>query len=223
MATKKTTKASKKVVKEEVSSEPLYPYTTTPNSLRRFLEMVPQKPKPPRITGDTLKVWGFKNSNDATVLRALKKLELLNSNGDTTPIYAEFMHRDIGASVLGRQIKSVYSALFENVANPGTASTEELTNFFNIHSGGSEKTIRFQIDTFKALAAYATFGESDPLETPDSSIDGTQGPSHTTRSGSSGTPPIHIDLHIHLPENKSKSDYDAIMESIANHLYKRNP
>jgi len=219
MAKKIASKTASKAPKDEVSSEPRFPYATTPNSLRRFLEMVPQKPKPPRVTGDTLKVWGFKNSNDQSILRVLKKLGLLGSNGDTTPIYAEFMRKDVGAATLGRQVKSVYSSLFENVANPETASTEELTNFFNIHSGGSLKTIRFQIDTFKALATYATFGAADPLERPEvSQVNGAQ---ELQRGRQSGTAPaIRIDLHIHLPENKSKSDYDAIIESIASHLYK---
>src|SRR3989338_8913681 len=157
---------TKKTQRESMTAEPAYPYTTVPNSLRRFLELVPQKPKPPKVNGDTLKVWGLKNSNDQSILRVLKKLDLLSSNGDTAATYAEFMRPDIGASVLGQKIKSVYSKLFENVANPGTASTEELTSFFNIHSGGGEKTIRFQIDTFKALSAYATFGQSDPLQSP---------------------------------------------------------
>jgi len=213
---------TKKTQRESMTAEPAYPYTTVPNSLRRFLELVPQKPKPPKVNGDTLKVWGLKNSNDQSILRVLKKLDLLSSNGDTAATYAEFMRPDIGASVLGQKIKSVYSKLFENVANPGTASTEELTSFFNIHSGGGEKTIRFQIDTFKALAAYATFGQSDPLQSSETSLEnGSE--SSGVRTGGMTLPAIRIDLHIHLPENKSKSDYDAIMESIANHLYKRTP
>ncbi len=181
--------------------------------------MVPQKPKPPKVTGATLKVWGLKNSNDHSILRVLKAVDLLGANGDTTPTYAEFMTKDKGPAALGKKIRAVYSTLFENVPNPEKASNADLTNFFNIHSGGGERTIRYQIDSFKALANFATFGEADPLAgngTQDASNAGVDG-----AGGRAGEPVLRVDLHIHLPENKSRADYDALLESIATHLYNR--
>ncbi len=197
--------------------DPKYPYTLTPNSLRRFLDLVPTKPKPPKIIGDTLKVWGLKNTNDASIIRVLKKIDLLSSGGEPTSHYADFMKKDIGPAVLGQRIRVVYGPLFDNVTNPEKANNEELRSFFNINSGGSTETIRLQIETFKALAAYATFGATDPLPPLH--------PHHVANNnnpelGNEG-PAVRIDLHIHLPENKTKSDYDAILESIANHIYKR--
>lgn len=202
---------------EATYGNPLFPYCTVPKSLRRFLETVPTKPKPPKITGGTLKVWGFRSSNDISILRVLKELGLLSSAGEPTTYYAGYMNKETGAAVLGARIKAVYEGLFQNVTNPEKASNDELKSFFNIHSGGGEKTIRFQIETFKALAAYATFGETDPLEqSVGVSIDEVASP----KGAVGGNPAIRIDLHIHLPENKTKADYDAILESIANHLYK---
>jgi hypothetical protein len=196
------------------SGNPRYPYTVAPKSLRRFLELVPQKPKPPKITTSTLRTWGFKSGNDLSILRVLKEIELLSPAGEPTQHYGDFMKTGTGAAALGRQIKKSYEALFQNVSNPEKSSNDELRNFFNINSGGSERTIQLQIDTFKALVAYATFGDNDPLA--QDSLE------HSANDSGSpvGTPAIRIDLHIHLPENKSKSDYDAILESIANHLYK---
>lgn len=218
-ASSRTKQPESKAASVRASSEPKYPYCTTPKSLRRFLEMAPEKPKPPKVVGSTLKVWGLKNSNDQTILRVLKALGLLTSSGETTPIYADFMKRETGPATLGRQIRSVYPELFQNVAKPETASNDDLKNFFNIHSGGSEKTVRLQIDTFKALAEHATFGQSDPLDgSIEENGDSNKGPLKTPARNE---PTIRIDLHIHLPENKSKSDYDAILESIATHLYKR--
>jgi hypothetical protein len=37
-----------------------------------------------------------------------------------------------------------------------------------------------------------------------------------------GKAALHVDLHIHLPENKSRADYDAIFASIAEHLLGKN-
>lgn len=205
--------------KSEETGTPKYPYTTMPQSLRRLLEIIPTKPKPPKVNGNTLKIWGFKNTNEQSMLRVLKALSLLTNNGDTTEGYASFMRKDIGASVLGKLLQDTYVELFENVANPGTATNDDLVSFFNIHSGGSEKTIKMQIETFKALASHATFGKTDPLEQP---VGSTSISTVAPETRGSSDPVIRIDLHIHLPENKTKGEYDAIMESIATHLYKRS-
>ncbi len=202
--------------KDRAHGSPAFPYTITPNALRRFLEMVPNKPKPPKITQSTLKVWGLKNNNDRSIIPVLKKLELLSASGEPLAPYGEFMKKETGPAALGRQIKRVYGGLFENLNNPEKASHEELKNFFHIHSGGSESSIKYQIDTFKVVASYATFGNSDPLEQPETL------PTNSPKAnrGVAEGPTVRIDLHIHLPENKTKSDYDAIMESIATHLYR---
>ena len=195
------------------ATQPAFPYTVAPKSLRRFLELAPQKPKPPKVTSSTLQTWGFKSHNDQSVLRVLKTLGLLSQNGDTTQAYADYMKAGTGAATLGKLIRKTYEALFQNVSTPEKASNQDLTNFFNINSGGSERTIQLQVDTFKALTAFATFGDADPLEQPDENDEG----------GGAGpkSPAIRIDLHIHLPESKTKADYDAIIESIANHLYQK--
>lgn len=218
MSKKNNNKIAKSKKNEVVHGEPKFPYSTTPNSLRKFLEMAPNKPKPPKINSETLKVWGLKNTNDQSILRVLKKIDLLSTSGETTSHYSEFMKKESGATTLGKQIMSVYKSLFDNVPNPDKASDEELKNFFNIHSGGGEQTIKYQIDTFKALANFASF---DGNHTP---VDGA--PVYHTPEGDendkpkSNTPSIHIDLHIHLPENKSKADYESIIESIADKIFK---
>lgn len=218
--TKKTKKkkAASKAARNETGTDPKFPYCNKPKSLRRFLEMVPDKPKPPKVTGATLKVWGFSDTNDQSILRVLKAVDLLSTNGETTQTYADFMTKDKGPGVLGKKIREVYSTLFENVTNPEKGSTGDLTSFFNIHSGGGEKTIRFQIDTFKTLASFATFGEADPLS--GNEVRG-EAANADKNKGRDLEPAIRVDLHIHLPENKTRADYDALLESIALHLYGR--
>jgi hypothetical protein len=39
--------------------------------------------------------------------------------------------------------------------------------------------------------------------------------------GTPDLPPIKIDLHIHLPENKTTRDYEAIIQDIARYIYGR--
>ncbi len=217
MVAKKTNKNS--TTSSATYGAPKYPYSSTPSSLGRFLSMVPAKPKPEKVNPATLKAWGFKNTNDQSIIRVLKAIEFLTPTGEPTTNYEEFMQPGKGPATLGRQVRKVYATLFNTVSNPGNAPQEELKGFFNTYGGGSEKVVQLQIQTFKAMAGHATFGSSDPLSQPEESP---EGDSQNYLGGGSGFPTIRIDLHIQLPENKTKADYDSILESIAKHLYGKN-
>lgn len=200
--------------------EPRFPYTTQPQALRRLLAEIPKRPRPPKISLDTLKAWKVSSNNNArTAISVLKKLGLLGPNGEPTDIYAEFMKKEAGPAVLGKRIREVYKVLFENSHAPHNEPDHELRNLFNIHSGGADDAMRLQVQTFKALSEYANFdGSSDRP-----GVNGMESRVGDSVKSDNGTrlPPIQVDLHIHLPENKSSRDYEAIIQDIAKYIYGR--
>ncbi|MEM6332109.1 MAG: DUF5343 domain-containing protein [Planctomycetota bacterium] len=208
------------------TSKPKYPYSTIPGALRQALALIPEKPRPPKLSIDVLKSWGIKNNNASTILRVMRDVGLLNGSNEPTPEYTEFMTPTSGPLVLGRLIRSRYPQFFEAHHEPHRESADSLRSLFNIHSGGEEKTIQLQMQTFKALCDHATFdgggsaksgsGSNATLE-PVSARDSAGGAELVRGSG----PVIHIDLHIHLPENKSRRDYEAMFEDIARCIYGR--
>ncbi|HMJ10626.1 MAG TPA: DUF5343 domain-containing protein [Polyangiaceae bacterium] len=159
-------------------------------------------------------------TNDATPAGVLKKLGLLSTAGEPLEPYTDFMQSPpSGPRALGVRIKQVYKALFETSHEPHK-NAEELRTFFNIHSGGGERALDYQVQTFKALCDYADFsGSSEPVSL------GSGGASAGPADGPTGTPaqlpPVRIDLHIHLPENKSARDYESIIQDIAKYIYGR--
>ena len=203
-------------------TQPKFPYTTSPVALRKLLKEIPQRPKPGKLSLSIMKTWGTTGSNDVTPLRVLKNLGLLGSNGEPLDGYVEFMKSPpAGPRSLGARIKEQYKSLFESSHEPHK-DTAELRKFFNIHSGGAEKTIDLQIQTFKALCEHADFTGSSSDGKPggagasDADADASKG-----KNGGPGLPPIKIDLHIHLPENKTTRDYEAIIQDIAKYIYGR--
>jgi hypothetical protein len=203
--------------------EPKFPYTTDPKSLRRLLAEIPKRPRPTKLTFDTLKAWNVSNNNNArTAINVLKKLGLLGSTGEPTPKYVEFMKTGTGPVVLGACIKELYGVLFENSHAPQDESEDVLKNLFHIHSGGGEDAMRLQIQTFKALSEYAKF--TLPGEHVTSSGTAVRDTGNVQRANppEQHLPPIQVDLHIHLPENKSSRDYEAIIQDIARYIYGRN-
>jgi hypothetical protein len=149
----------------------------------------------------------------------LKKLGLLGAAGEPNEQYVEFMKTGTGPSVLATRIKDIYRVLFVDSHAPHEESDEEIKKLFHIHSGGGDDVMRLQIQTFKALAEFADFkGVGGPPE-----INGNNGGTREDGAthGGSKLPPVNVDLHIHLPENKTTRDYEAIIQDIARYIYGR--
>jgi hypothetical protein len=203
-------------------STPKFPYTTKPSSLRKFLAMVPQKPKPGKINSTLIKSWGFKDTNDATMIRVLKAVGLVGADNTPTPDYIAFMHKGTGPGHLAQKVRELYPALFEASHSPHTEPTASLENLFNIHSGGATGTIAQQMQTFKALCDHADFSGSVSPPAATSIVSTTERKEISGKAGTaSNGPTIHIDLHIHLPGNKSRRDYEYMFEDIARYIYGR--
>jgi len=205
--------------KADDQGTPIFPYTTEPKALRRLLAEIPKRPKPPKLDMPKLKAWDVsKNNNARTAINVLKKIGLISEGGVPTENYIEFMKTGTGPGVLANRLREVYRPLFEATHAPQSESDDELKKLFNIHTGGSEDLMRLQVQTFKALAEHANFTDNPTLDGKPAA--GATPPS-SSRLGGGLLPPIQIDLHIHLPENKTTRDYEAIIQDIAKYIYGR--
>jgi hypothetical protein len=208
----------------QTTSAPKFPYTTRPAALRKFLAEVPRRPRPPKINQDLLASWEIRGNDATTVTRVLKALNLVSTSNEPTDAYTAFMHAGTGPSVLAHRIRETYTPLFNASLEPYKESQDTLRNLFNIHSGGAPATIEYQIQTFKALCENADFAATSS-PTANAILTPPGAPTTTAPSGSTGTlfdgqGAVHIDLHIHLPENKNSRDYQYIIQDIARFIYR---
>lgn len=217
--------APSKTLRVKAETIPKFPYTNKPGSLRKFLKAIPGKPKPNKFDRSLLKSWGFGDSNDYSLLRVAKAVGLLNENNEPTDTYVAFMRMGDGAKALAPKIRNVYAPLFQASHAPYNESSESLKNLFNIHSGGGETTLGFQIQTFKALCDHADFSgiQSDYEASTISTGGATNSTTQTANSAPGSGPAININLHIHLPENKTSRDYEAIIQDIGRYIFGRQP
>jgi hypothetical protein len=228
MATKKSSakNSSKKASKQRRPPAPplddrgqaAFPYTTRPGSLRRFLAEVPRRPRPTRVNKDLLASWGMRGAEDYTIVRVLKAVGLVTDNNEPSDNYTAFMRAGTGPTVLAGLIRRTYAPLFEASHQPHREPTESLQNLFNIHSGGA--TIELQIQTFRALCDFADFeAEAKVIEATGPTKQSMDRRGEISSSLTQSGPPIHIDLHIHLPAGKTSRDYQYIIQDIAKYLY----
>ncbi len=231
MPSKKLPASTKpKATKPRAETEPKFPYTTKPSSLRRFLQEIPKKPRPAKFDRALLRSWSFADANDHSVLRVLKAVDLLNEKNEPSELYAQYMHLQGGAAALAEPLRRIYAPLFQAAHQPYNESNEQLQNLFNIHSGGSDRTLEQQIQTFKALCENTIFDAKErPSATPSASSDTLPNPgttattaatSHTSVNGQLGS--VNINVHIHLPENKARRDYECIIEDIGKYIFGRS-
>jgi len=213
-------KGKKSAKSDKATTEPVFPYTNKPGSLRRFLEEIPKRPKPAKFNRDSLRSWGFNDSNDLSILRVLRTIKLLNTDNEPSDVYTAFMNINGGAAALAKPMREVYAQLFVAHHTPYKEGNDVLKNLFNIHSGGSESTLELQIQTFKALAEHTSFDEVPRIGNPGPGKEAILEKQKTSEGGGLQTP-IHINLHIHLPENKLRRDYEAIIEDIGRYIFGR--
>jgi hypothetical protein len=205
-------------------SEPKFPYSTKPSSLRKLLQLVPKKPRPNKFDKALLRSWGFTDANDYSILRVLKAVDLLNEKNQPTERYLQFMNITTGGTAIASEIRRVYAPLFEAAFSPYSESAETLKNLFNIHSGGGTKTLEHQIQTFKALCENAVFeANANPSVSAGAELKvGTVPIQAAIGTSVAIAPAVHINVHIHLPENKSRRDYEAIIEDIGRYIFGRD-
>ncbi len=207
-------------------TEPKYPYTNVPGVLRKILQAIPGKPKPGKLDAKMAVSWGCAdkvNNNSRSAVAVLKKVGLLGSGGDPNSLYSEFMNKTTGPVALGNKLREVYSDIFSASHSPQSDGDEALETLFNQHAGGSENVVRLQIQTFKALCDSASFsGTNAPGAAAGvGAAASNSGAATSANDGGPGLPPVKIDLHIHLPENKTTRDYEAIIQDIAKYIYGR--
>ncbi len=83
--------------------------------------------------------------------------------------------------------------------------------------------MRLQVQTFKALCEHASFsGTTVSTRAPAAADHAADGHGSSATRTTPQLPPVQVDLHIHLPENKTTRDYEAIIQDIAKYIYGRN-
>lgn len=211
---------------KQTHSEPKYPYTNVPGVLRKILQAIPTKPKPAKLDAKLAVSWGCSkaiSNNLRSAVAVLKRIGMIGSAGGPNPLYVDFMNKTTGPAALGARLREVYKEIFNAAHAPQSESDETLEGLFNVHAGGSEQLVRLQMQTFKAVCEFATF-DGTPARatgTASGSCDGGSGAAGGADGGGIALPPVKVDLHIHLPENKSSRDYEAIIQDIAKYIYGR--
>lgn len=202
-----------------------YPYTTVPGKIKPLLSKIREVGVPSKASTQWLKSIGFKSSNDASLLTALKFIGLVDTSGTPTDAWKNYRGAKHG-QVLASAIRQGYSDLFAVYPDANARNTNEIEHVISTTSSAGKQAITKTVRTFQNLCAEGDFtaaGEATPPPPPGAGVAlGTPavGMISPVLAGS-GSPSLHIDIQIHISSDSSPEQIDKIFECMSKHLYKQ--
>ena len=208
-------------------------YALRVTSIGKLLEEIKKAAVPPRFSQEFLTGLGFTSSNDRLLIPVLKGVGFLDQSGVPTEVYKEYRDPTKSRKILGRQIRTAYSGLFElNTEAQGLSGAELKGKISSLTSQG-ENVVKNMAATFIALTAEADFADSiaGPI------TDSVSGQTHRLRKSSTEMPEVDSPalppstvapkpsgiafshtLYINLPATRDVAVYDAIFKALKEHL-----
>lgn len=178
---------------------------------------------PERFTNKFLEDLGYKSSNDRLATGVLKSLGMLNDTGEPTQRYYDFLDQTQSKKIVAIGIQEAYEDLFNLNKDAQNLTQEEVKNKLKTLTQGmkSESVIEKMAKTFKTLCDYADW--TDISQFNDKEMDETLEQNNKTtinteNKSKHSNMSLHYNIQIHFPETTNMAVYDAIFQSIKNHL-----
>jgi len=198
-----------------------YNYAIKTGTLKAFLERVKSKELevPTKITQAYLESIGYKSVNDRPIIRVLKSIDFIDSNGVPTQKFKDF-RTEISKQVMAEALKKTYADLFNTYSNPLEKTREDLENFFaKTKTSVKKQVLGLYVDTFKTLCEFADFGavtEEKEIEKEGTIIK--KGLVPRIAEGLA----INLNIQITLPVTDDAEVYDKIFKALKEHIFSRS-
>jgi hypothetical protein len=199
----------------------VYPYTQNTGSLIGVIKAIGPHGIPDKFTTKELPVWGFKSSNDRSVISVLKFIGFLDASGTPQPLWREA--RTKPAVAVARGVRTGYSDLFKTFPDAHRKDTEALTNFFKAKTSVGDAVIKMMVGTFKTLANYGDFEEgADEVSIPAGEVEAIPMPpapaamSYPVANASGLT--VNLNIELTVPADPSGEAYEKFFAAMKKHL-----
>ena len=155
-----------------------------------------------------------------------KALGLLDDNGQPLQRYYEFLDQTQTGRIIAIGIEEAYEDLFNLRKDAQNLTNDEVKNKLKTITQGqkSDKILGLMAMTFRAfcdLADWDSVGteETNKIETPHVVLKSDNTEKSQTKTDPTTTDMnLHYNIQIHLPETTNMAVYDAIFQSLKEHL-----
>lgn len=204
-------------------------YTQAPNRIPSFMDKIRDGQAPEQFTQQTLKDWGFSESNDRALLPLLKTIGFLSPDGKPTTFYHDYRDHSASKAVLGRALKEAYKDIFLIKEFPTEGDRGAIKGKFKSYHNASEHVAGLMMKTFYALLKLADLKsttKAHPVKANDPHADESieknpksENASQNDTKVNIGVAGLHYNIQIHLPATKDIEVYNSIFKSLKEHLF----
>ena len=154
----------------------------------------------------------------------LKALGFLSADGSPTARYHAYRDHSQARKILGQAVRETYGDLFTIKAQPTEADKSLIEGKFKSAHNTSERVAKLMASTFYSLLPLADLTTAShtpsPLPTPAAEPKVTAKPPEDFKNplGPTVGPTLHYNIQIHLPATKDVEVFNAIFNSLREHL-----
>jgi hypothetical protein len=149
-----------------------FPYTSRPEDLSKFLDLLPAAEVPAaEIDAAYFKSLGFSAASGRNLLQILKKLGFVDEAGIPSGAWAEYASAHNKGLVLASAITRAYAGLFKRNMCAYMDDDDSILDFLKSNVDASPRDLGLMLDTFRMLVEPADFQDllcvaEDPVEPP---------------------------------------------------------
>jgi hypothetical protein len=194
--------------------------TQNTGNLIKFIEGIPSRGIPPKITIEHLVGLGYKSPNDRSIVTVLKGVGLCDSNGSTNASYKQMRNSAASKKTLAQLIRTSYADLFSIYPDANAKDDKALNDYFASKTNVGAASLRNIVATFQALCSAADFSGGavglavDPKVDPPATGDHGHGGQHKNFPKTE----VHFDIQIHLPGDQKPEVYESIFKNLGKYV-----
>jgi len=196
-------------------------YTQKPSAISEYFAAILKAEAPDRFSQKYLEALGYKSTNDRMIIKILKELGFIDTDGKPTDRYYQYLDKDKSKQVLAEGIKESYSDLFALNTKANDLSIDDVkSKLKSLYAGKkSDQVIQRVAATFKELCAIADFAAIQNGKKPDKAVTVVEEPKESaTPKKDIKVASLQYHINIVLPATKDQAVYDAIFKSFKEHL-----
>ena len=201
----------------------MYPYTPNTGSLTGIIKAIGNHGVPDKFTTKELPVWGYKSSNDRSVVGVLKFIGFIDNSGTPTQLWKDARTQPQEAAAAG--VRTGYNELFKMFPNAHQKDAEALTNFFKAKTTVGDAAVKMMVSTFRALAQYGNFEttdnsnlSSDGAASPPPLASAPLGPHVSQTIPAANGVTINLNIELSIPTDATGEVYDKFFAAMKKHI-----
>jgi hypothetical protein len=197
-----------------------YVYLSNITNLKKFFGTMQSVGVPDKLTISKLTALGYKSKNDRPILKVLKALGFLASNGVPTERWKAYRNKAKAGAVVAEAIRKYYSDLFELYPDAQLKDAEALRNFFTSQTSVGEGALTYMVRTFQTLTELADFSGEPPTAPVDSTGAAlpVTPPVVTSVTTPAGQAVVHVNVQLTLPEGSTSETFEEFFKAMKKYL-----